>query len=218
MSQRDRFAAAARKAAMGRSEMRRRKQNIYYNLISDENSFTEGFCNMLLFDGFRRVFIEFLQENLHQNDLYFDFDEIQTQESLGEEGRPDLVVKTDKFLLYIECKIRPWTLLTPNQPQSYLTSLTLLEQQNVGRKFLIFLLPDRYDHEESIIERYGEFNADHPHHGIGCEILKWSKFHQALQKAGLPQLNTGIQHFSEVLKNLFSIVEIRLSRGDNHDI
>jgi len=111
----------------------------------------------------------------------------------------------------MESKVRAWTQLTENQPQSYLASL---QQQIKDRKILIFLLPDRYDHENVIIEGKKIFDAEHSDHSIGFEILRWSSFYDALKKSGLHQLNTSIAHFGEVLKNWFVTPEIKFSKEE----
>lgn len=189
-----------------------RDANIFSNIIGDENSLTELFCNLLQFTPFKTLFTRLLEEKLKLKDIDFHYDQIETQNSLGQEGIPDISIKNDGLSLLIECKIEAGTTLTSNQPLSYLNSL---KGNSSGKtRALVFLLPNDYVYEKELLSRQQRFFERNKNRRVGFAILYWQEILEGLQRTGIAELSPLFQHFSSLLRDWFSTLNINFSEEE----
>lgn len=147
-----------------------RLKNVYYRLVTSENSFTEAFVNALSDDRVIEIFRNHLQSTLGRPELDFAWGDVTTQ-STGDDGsRPDVQILNDGLELLIESKLLPTTALTEHQPESYLRGLS--ESNRTAFKALVFVVPKRYRHRDEIWKRYESFDAKQKSN-IGFKVLDW---------------------------------------------
>ena len=101
-----------------------RKENIFYNLIKNETSLTEVFCNFMRYRVFRDLFIDIVNEKIKNKKNIIDksmvnFQNFDTEVALKENdeklGRIDLQLKVNDEIYLFEIKIETFTSLTKNQ-------------------------------------------------------------------------------------------------------
>ena len=118
-----------------------REENIFYNLIKNETSLTEVFCNFMRYRVFRDLFIDIVNEKIKNKKNIIDksmvnFQNFDTEVALKENdeklGRIDLQLKVNDEIYLFEIKIETFTSLTKNQPKSY---LEFLENKNENLLF-----------------------------------------------------------------------------------
>ena len=132
-----------------------REENIFYNLIKNETSLTEVFCNFMRYENFRNLFIDIINEKIKNKENIIDkskvkFQNFDTEVALNNQknGRIDFQLKINANKIYLfEIKIEIFTNLTDNQPQSYLDYLKELELESEN---LFFILPKGYFHLKKI--------------------------------------------------------------------
>ena len=125
--------------------MDERYKNIFYGLVTNENSTTELFCNLFQFKPFKTAILElFLERDLIER---IKFDDCRTQQRLDECGCPDLIISNDEVEIIFEVKIGD-TSLTDNQPKGYLKHFEKPEITQKKHKWLILLIPDDYYYKE----------------------------------------------------------------------
>ena len=132
-----------------------REENIFYNLIKNETSLTEVFCNFMRYENFRNLFIDMINEKIKNKENIIDkskveFQDFDTEVALNNQknGRIDFQLKINANKIYLfEIKIEIFTNLTDNQPQSYLDYLKELELESEN---LFFILPKGYFHLKKI--------------------------------------------------------------------
>lgn len=178
--------------------MAHREDNIFYNVIRNETSLTEVFCNFMKYKQFREIFLNLVAE---KNELFKElkshikFDNFITEKVLDEnQGRVDLVlnVNDDKYLF--ELKIDIYRKLTPNQPINYLNSL------NNKNENLFFILPKRYMHVSELCTKWNEKNSTYLVETIKEKnILYWEDILNAIRKNELDKLNSFINEFCDIL-------------------
>src|SRR5438105_2881757 len=120
-----------------------RTQNIFHNLVTDENSTTELLCSLMRFPAFRQTAIRILLGVAAD----VSFEQIDTQADLAGHGRADLLLRTDQLCAIVEVKVNPWQALTPRQELDY---IRYLSGQNQPQKVLAFLVPDAWLHFEPL--------------------------------------------------------------------
>ena len=189
-----------------------RDSNIFYNIVEDENSLTELLCNLLQFKPFMTLFTCLIEEKLMLHDIAFDYEHIETQNSLGEKGIPDISVENEGLSLLIECKIEAGTSLTAKQPISYLNSLKVNAADKT--KALVFLIPNDYIHEKELLSRQQKFFKRNKNQRIGFAILYWQEILERLQFSGIAELNPFFQHFNNRLRDWFSTLIINFSKEE----
>lgn len=134
--------------------MLNRHNNIFFNLIKNETSLTEIFCNLMSYKIFRNHFVQFVKDNNEKFSVNIDeisFNDFQTEKDFGfddnEEykkvGRGDLVLEVDGKDYIFELKIETTTDLTNNQPYGY---IKYLKNNNQTKDDLYFILPADYKH------------------------------------------------------------------------
>lgn len=158
--------------------MSNRFDNIFFNLIKNETSLTEIFCNLMRFKSFKNHFITFIKNkdenfNLNPNDV--EFDNFQTEKNFGfkedeEEkkvGRGDLVLEVLDREYIFELKIENTTDFTKNQPYGY---IDYLKSRNQTKDDLYFILPKDYRK----ISKLNEIESNH--------IFYWEDFLESLRR------------------------------------
>jgi len=189
----------------------KREKNIFYNLIKNETSLTEVFCNLLDYKIFRDLFLEIVnKKRMEQGQKKFGLDKIQyknfiTEKNFGEDencfveeekkkiGRGDLILKDASNLEYIfELKIEKYTHLTDNQPEGY---LCYLKNEN---ERLFFILPRGYMHINDIYTRWHK-KTDYPKEEINKHIIYWEDIIHEIRNKELDKINLFISEFCKIL-------------------
>jgi hypothetical protein len=172
-----------------------RAANIFYNLVTDENSTTELLCNLMRFSAFRTPFLrQFLSETAATEVAWEDFD---TQVGIAGSGRPDLQIWTKDFVALIEIKVAPGVGLTANQPKEYIEFLC---NQNARECWLVFLVPKGWQYIRDL-ERSLEKTAGAENSGakVQSRIIFWDDVLEAIEKNDLALLNPFLHDFYELL-------------------
>lgn len=166
-----------------------REENIFYNLIKNETSLTEVFCNFMRYENFRNLFIDMINEKIKNKENIIDkskvkFQDFDTEVALNNQknGRIDfqLKINTNKIYLF-EIKIKTYTNLTDNQPKGYLDYLKELELESEN---LFFILPKGYLHLKEI--------KNH-------NIIYWEDILKQIRKKELDKANVFINEFCEII-------------------
>ncbi len=179
------------------------KGNIFINAVTDENSFTELFTNLLSYQSFREKFFELIEIPYEFN---IQYENILTQKSIGKFGQPDITIFTLNFEYIIEIKHRVDTPLTETndklkQHEKYYEYIVKTEKNNFQKK-LIFLIPNNYIHKILIEENKN------------IKIITWEEIIELIEK--LPEtknidsisIETFIYNqYSEYLKSWFSYIK-----------
>ena len=173
-----------------------------YNVLNQEVVFEEYFCNLLQFDDFRDLFIDFINEQsfikFDKNKIkYYDFN---TEVKIEDDGRADLFLNYENQEYIFEIKNKDRTNLTPNQPKGY---LKYLENQN-----LFFLIPRNYKHKIDIIDRWQDYCNNE---NIENHIFYWEDFIRMLEKSGIHKKYTEIKIFYDFCSYWFNIELIEFS-------
>jgi len=186
--------------------VRSREKNIFYNILRNETSLTEVFCNLMQYKAFRDLFLSFVKEkskNLSfenfNNIKYNDFEtekEFKFYEEESEEdkkiGRGDLILTIDGIEYIFELKIEITTRTTKNQPNGYLEYLKEQDKKNniKNKKYknrLFFILPKGYKHKDRLAQTEQS------------NILYWEDYLYELKKSGLNKLNMIINDFYSIV-------------------
>jgi len=176
-----------------------REKNIFYNIIKNETSLTEVFCNLMQYKAFRDLFLNFVQ--VKTKNLTFDFNQVMYSDFVTEKefkfyeeqskedkkiGRGDLILNIDGLEYIFELKIETTTSTTENQPDGYLKYLR--EQDNNDyKKRLFFILPKGYKHKNAL-EQAEQIN-----------ILYWEDFLEVIKTSELHKLNIFINEFYNIV-------------------
>lgn len=146
--------------------------NTVFNNISpeNENSVTEILASLFRKEKFRKILFNFFQIKDNDAETFV----IETQQNYGDNGRPDLIIKSTNTRIFIENKIFDKTSLTNNQPKGYLEELSKASEKN---KKLIFLIPKNYFYRPKLNKRIREYSEIRL-----CEIKNWSDLIDVLKK------------------------------------
>lgn len=181
---------------------REREENIFYNLIKNETSLTEVFCNFMRYENFRNLFIEMINEKIKNKENVIDksivkFQDFDTEVILGDNekkfGRIDLQLKVNNEIYLFEIKIETFTSLTNNQPKSY---LEFLEDKNEN---LFFILPKGYFHKSEILNSWESKNHYSKREIENYNIIYWEDILKQLRKQELDKVNIFIEEFCKIL-------------------
>jgi len=178
--------------------MAHREDNIFYNVIRNETSLTEVFCNFMKYKQFREIFLNLVAE---KNEVFkklkshIKFDNFETEKVLDDNlGRADLVLETNEDTYIFELKVEIYTQLTNNQPVNY---LKFLDNKNEN---LFFILPKGYIHLSEICTKWNNENTDYSTKTINEKnILYWEDILVAIRKNELDKLNPFISEFCDIL-------------------
>ena len=205
----------------------KREKNIFYNLIKNETSLTEVFCNLLDYKIFRDLFLEIVnKKRIEQGQKKFDLSSIQyqnftTEKNFGEDkncfeeeekkkiGRGDLILEDASGLEYIfELKIEKYTNLTDNQPKGY---LCYLKKENAR---LFFILPRGYMHINDIYTRWHK-ETGYPKEEIKKHIIYWEDIIHEIRNIELDKINLFINEFCKILDyRWFYYEDIKFSKSE----
>jgi hypothetical protein len=173
-----------------------RETSIFYKMTSqNENSTTELLCNLFRIKYFRDICLEyFCIENKFIDEI--SLENISSQNSTDDSGKPDIVIDTDKFRCYIENKILQNTDLQENQKSNYPENLLKFRETQGKHICYIFLIPKNYEHEnevDEIINKYKDFTRKY----------YWHEFLSHLYNKELdvesPIIKEGLNYFSELV-------------------
>lgn len=176
-----------------------RKNNIFHNIIKNETSVTELFCNLMIFKPFRVLFLNIVKEKGAEIDPEkIGYDCFETEIDLGKDekkhGRADLVLTIDEGDEYIfEIKIESWCNLTENQPESY---LKYLDSDN---KRLFFIIPESYSHISEVYDRWNKCTGHLPDNIKENNIIYWEDVLERIKDAELDKLSLFIKEFVEIM-------------------
>lgn len=182
-----------------------RKENIFYNLIKNETSLTEVFCNFMRYENFRNLFIDMINEKIKNKENIIDkskvkFQNFDTEVALNNQknGRIDFQLKININKIYLfEIKIETFTSLTDNQPKGYLDYLKELELESEN---LFFILPKGYFHLKEI--------KNH-------NIIYWEDILKQIREQKLDKENIFIDEFCKILAyRWFDFKKIDFSRNE----
>ncbi len=208
---------------------REREENIFYNLIKNEISLTEVFCNFMRYKKFRDLFIDIVNEKIRNQENRIDksrveFQDFDTEVILGDNenkfGRIDLQLKVNEEEIYLfEIKIEIFTSLTPNQPTNYLDFL------NDKNENLFFILPKGYFHKSEILNSWESKNHYTKREIENHNIIYWEDILKQLRKQELDKVNIFIEEFCKILdfrwfyfeKIIFTKNELDLMFSDKKD-
>lgn len=184
-----------------------RENNIFYNVIRNETSLTEVFCNLMQYKAFRDLFLNFLNTcNEKNGNTIIDIEKIKYSDFETEKnfsfkileddiskkiGRGDLILTIDSIDYIVEIKIKNNTKTTKNQPDGYLEYLKEQDKKNnidndEYKKRLFFLIPKGYKHKDNLKK-------------VENNILYWEDFLNKLKKSELNQLDIFINDFYNVV-------------------
>jgi len=178
--------------------MKTRENNIFFNLVKNETSLTEVFCNFMQYKTIRDTFLNFVV--LKSNNVNFDndlvkYDNFYTEKDFGfskedktkKLGRGDLVLNYKGLDYIFELKIEINTRLTENQPKNYLKYLKEQNEDNF-KKRLFFILPKGYWHKEEIKSNI-----------INEHILYWEDILKEIKNKELHKINPLVNDFCNIL-------------------
>ncbi len=169
---------------------------IFENIVTNENTFTELFKNLMRFEGFRNEFLSLIECDFSQEAI--DFDCFSTQKST-DNGRPDLVISTHNIEIFIEIKVGNAT-LTENQPKGYLKEL---ESVNKSKKLLILLAPSKYNQLGKYNKCIESYNNEKKAIKIKSQTIFWSDVIASIDQKELFKGNSLLTEFRELLKEWF---------------
>jgi len=171
-----------------------RPLNLFYNLVNCENDMTELVCNLLSYPSFRRAFLGMFLDNALIKKV--GYEDIDTQLTLPNGSRPDLVIHCPSALVLLEVKTRDQP-LTGNQPWSYLEHARESEAKS---RSVIFIVPQGYDHLVSIQDGIEAFLQEYPNCGVVTKIITWNQVIQVLQQEEAAVDHKPVQDFVELLR------------------
>ncbi len=202
--------------------MQDRLDNIFFNIIKNETSLTEVFCNLLYYKAFRDLFLDIVNKKrkilkLGQLSLSsIQYENFSTEKSFGEDencfdednnkiGRGDLVLKYNNDIEYIyELKIERYTQLTKNQPEGYLCYLK-------DDTRLFFIIPRGYLHINDIYNRWHQ-KTNYSKKNIENHIIYWEDILKEIKRSELNKLNLFIDEFCKILEyRWFDYIDIEFS-------
>jgi hypothetical protein len=183
------------------------RNNLFQNIVNDENSFTELLCNLsnIEYLQFKEKFFKFLGI---KNPEEYDFDTQYRTDKKQNNGRPDLIISSDETIFFIENKINN-ARLTKNQPKGYLKELA---QTNYKEKNLYFIIPKYYSHKDELNAKLKNFNKGSK---ICTKIFFWDDFFEKYKKEDFSKTNNILSYFFQLIREWFGYDHITLpSKGD----
>lgn len=190
-----------------------RKNNIYYKLIRDEDTYSECLANLMQFDEFRNSLVQFLSTKLKLSIelLNFGYKEIETQVFYNLKGKPDIQIRSKNLLILLESKVSLGTTLTNYQPNGY---LSILNSAKESTKCLIFIVPKHYAYQYDIREA---FDAYENTKSINFEVIHWEELILFIERKINIEKNIAVKHFIEFSKIWFPMQNVSISTDEfNH--
>lgn len=163
-------------------------RNIFNRVAKrNEDTTTELLVNLMHVSYIRDLILHHLgiSTPINHND-------ISTQVSLNDVGRPDIVINNNDTLILIESKIRNDTDLQPTQTYSYVNKI--FNSSHVV-KHLIFLVPENYIHMQQLNETKSAYEF--------CSITTWESLLTFLYSKEIHLWNSvasqALEHISNVV-------------------
>jgi len=163
------------------------RNTIFYNIVKNENDFTELLCNMTKFMEFKNILANFfgIKGNIRS---------IKTQLIDEEYGRPDLEIEFEDGFTIIEVKVRNSN-LTKNQPAGY---IKILKKRTEKVKKLFFLIPRYYSHEQELKDSINKVKNSKI-----IEIKYWEWFFERCKDNNIYKINEIVSEYYNLLKSKF---------------
>jgi hypothetical protein len=185
-----------------------RAENVFFNLVTNENSTTELLCNFMKYASFRNAFIAMLFGPGFISDSA-PFEAFSTQVDLDECGQPDMMIETGDFVALIEVKAEAHQGLTVNQPEGYLRHL---KGRSETAKWLVFLVPKEWKFLPDL-KRNKEFAA-----GLASEpdrirtrVLYWDQVITLLNQSENEAERPFLQELRALLRMRFEVEPVKLT-------
>jgi len=177
-----------------------REKNIFFNIIKNETSLTEVFCNLLNYKAFRDLFLNIVKnKNIDFNESNIGYKNFNTELILdGDNGRSDLHLKANNTEYIFEIKIELYTDLTDNQPEGYLEYLKNRNVENINKN-LFFILPRGYLHLKDIHKRWINKSKYSKNEIDKKNIIYWDEILSEIKKLELDKLNLFIGEFCKIV-------------------
>lgn len=195
-------------------------ENIFKNLLKNEDTFTDGLVNMLYFSKeFKDNFFKLLKDSL--GDIEFDKCSITTQVFI--DGKiPDVVIEMGKAVLFIEVKIENRTGLQFVQEQLYKNCFKS-DKYKGKEPYFLFLVPKGYPKRNELEKIINENSTEIKtgiENGIKAEIIHWE---QIIEQCFKPILGDDkacdkgvetvemfiLKQYRELLKEKLNIMDIK---------
>lgn len=179
-----------------------RQKNIFYNLIKNETSLTEAFCNLLSYKPFRDMFLNIVNKKNNQIDSSkITFNDFETEILLEDDnGRPDLQLNSNNIEYFFEIKITKNSHLTDNQPKGYLQHL-IKDKENDPNKRLFFIIPKGYSNFDKIC-KYWKYKTGYKKEYIKkYNTLFWEDIIDEIKSYELDKLNPSINDFRRIVES-----------------
>jgi len=170
-----------------------RQSNIFYKLTAEnENATTELLCNLLRIKYFRDICLEFFEI---PKDIYANIqsNDISSQYTIDDGGRPDIRIKNDEALYLIENKISTYVDLQDSQVTTYADYVAGTDKGLKDRGYF-FIIPQGYIHNDEIEKAKEKYPF--------IKIFKWDVFLKHLSKMELENCSLVIKESLEYLNDL----------------
>lgn len=194
-----------------------KNRNIFEDVLCHEDSLTDALRNFLKYRPVRDALWRTLPENVREHVSFSSIEGIETHPSRGHLGEPDLVLYRPDFILVIEVKIGAE--LQPAQQKAYVPWLREeLQDSQIQRGFVTFLIPDAYPHRkylDSCLEKARSLCRSNNSNIAVLNSIRWQEFVKKLESQDIPSLNELTREFYDHLYERFKPVrfspeEVRL--------
>jgi hypothetical protein len=170
-----------------------RQSNIFYKVTAgNENATTELLCNLLRIKYFRDICLEFfgipkdIYTNIQSND-------ISSQYTIDDGGRPDIRIENIAALYLIENKIKTDVALQDSQVTTYADHVAGAHKDHKG---YFFIIPHGYIHEDEIEKAQAQEKYSF------IKIIEWESFLEHLSKMELENCSLVMKESLEYLNDL----------------
>jgi hypothetical protein len=154
--------------------------SIFHKVATKEDDYTQILCNLMKRQEGKELRTSVLSMILGNSDLASQVspDQIDTQVSMREAGRPDLIVESPVVYAVIEVKLNPRRGLTAYQFGGY---SIFFASATAPRKVLAFLVPANWQYQQLLDKDLEVFKKDNP--SICTKVVQWEeiyRFHKQL--------------------------------------
>lgn len=175
--------------------------SIFNDVVTNENSFTELFKNLLRFTPFREAFFKLLELPFDIEDCAFE--NFDTQYSLSQYGRPDLRFINSNTEILFEIKVYD-TGLTDNQPTAYYNYLKT--KSNNTKKALILIMPKHYYNHNTYNNLLAKVQSKRDN--IYTTTIHWEDLSKVITDIELDQISPIFYEYSNFLNYWFDLTPI----------
>lgn len=157
---------------------------------NNEDSTSELLKNLMNVTYIRNLICSFLGIN-EEICKTIKSDDINTQVSFEEIGRPDLLIETTNGVIFIENKIHEETQLQSTQTTTYLEKINNYSQPY---KKMIYLIPKEYNHKKELEDIVKQYKI--------CSIKEWDSLLSFLYAQEIDKWNSIAEESLKHLSNL----------------